>query len=81
MSDPISVELKSDLTTIYKKAGDTLDYLQEKCFECENHEMKEVMELIKFRLEDMTGTLQKDIFNCDFLITMEKIKGGNDFTS
>lgn len=79
MSDPISVELKSDLTTVYKKAGDLLDYLEEKCFECQNPEIKEVMELTKFRLEDITGTLQKDIFNCDFLISMEKLKGGNNF--
>ncbi|MDP4092028.1 MAG: hypothetical protein Q8920_01555 [Bacillota bacterium] len=58
---------------IYKKAGDLLDYLDERCVECSNIELKDIMETIKFRLMDITGTLQKDIYNCDYMISKEKL--------
>ncbi len=72
MAEILSTELKSDLENIYKKTGDLLNLLETKDFEKESEEIKEMVSLIKFRLEDIEGTLQKDIYNCDYLIT--KIK-------
>jgi hypothetical protein len=72
MAEILSIELKSDLENIYKKTGDLLNLLETKDFDKESEEIKEIVSLIKFRLEDIEGTLQKDIYNCDYLIT--KIK-------
>ncbi len=72
MAEILSTELKSDLENIYKITGDLLNILEAKDFDKESEEIKEMLSLIKFRLEDIEGTLQKDIYNCDYLIT--KIK-------
>ncbi len=72
MAEILSTELKSDLENIYKITGDLLNILETKDFDKESEEIKEMLSLIKFRLEDIEGTLQKDIYNCDYLIT--KIK-------
>lgn len=72
MAEILTTELKSDLENIYKITGDLLNLLETKNFENENREIRELMDLIKFRLMDIDGILQKDIFNCDYLIT--KIK-------
>lgn len=72
MAEILSTELKSDLENIYKKTGDLLNLLETKDFDKESEDIKEMVTLIKFRLADIEGTLQKDIYNCDYLIT--KIK-------
>lgn len=69
MSEIISTELKSDLENIYKITGDLSNLIEARNFNQESDEIRELMSLIKFRLEDVTGTLQKDIFNCDYLLT------------
>lgn len=69
MAEMLSTELKSDLENIYKITGDLLNLLETRNFETENEDVRELFSLIKFRLEDMEGTLQKDIYNCDYLIT------------
>jgi hypothetical protein len=72
MNEIISTELKSDLENIYKTVGDLLNLLQTKDFEGHMTEANELFSLVKFRLADIEGTLQKDIYNCDYLLT--KIK-------
>jgi len=73
MSDIVTTELKSDLENIYKTTGDLLNYLELKDFEKESGDIRELIGFIKFRLEDIEGTLQKDIFNCDYLDTKTKV--------
>lgn len=73
MSEVISTELKSDLESIYGSARNLLDLIQDKTLENESEDTRKLFELIKFRLMDMEGTLQKDIYNCDYLITRFKI--------
>jgi hypothetical protein len=73
MAEILSTELKEDLQDVYSKTRNLLDLLQTKNFENESSEMKELMDLIMFRLEDMEGTLQKDVYNCDYLITKFKL--------
>jgi hypothetical protein len=79
MAEILSTELKDDLEDIYKKTGDLLSLLESKSFENESSEVHELVELVKFRLQDITGTLQKDIYNCDYLITKIKTVYGKDF--
>jgi hypothetical protein len=74
MSEIISTELKSDLENIYKITGDISNLIESKDFNQESDEIRELMSLIKFRLEDVSGTLQKDIFNCDYLLTKYVVK-------
>jgi hypothetical protein len=69
MTEILSTEFKSDLENIYKITGDLFNLLESKDFNDESEEIQELMSLIKFRLEDISGTLQKDIFNCDYLLT------------
>lgn len=73
MAEVLYTELKSDLEDVYGKARNLLDLLQTRDFGNESNEMKELMNLVMFRLEDMEGTLQKDIYNCDYLITKFKV--------
>lgn len=79
MSEILVVELKSDLESVYKIGGDLLNLLEEKDFKSESSEINELMGLIRFRLEDICGTLQKDIFNCDYLMTKFKTSGVKQF--
>ncbi|MCX7746649.1 MAG: hypothetical protein N2645_07150 [Clostridia bacterium] len=69
MSEVLTTELKEDLLDIYKKTGDLLNLIQDKNMSSADKEIQEFIELIKFRLHDFEGTLQKDIYNCDYLIT------------
>lgn len=57
MAAILETELLSDLETLYKIAGDLLNDIEEQKFED-----NPLMETVKFRLEDISGTLQKDIF-------------------
>jgi len=75
MAETISIELKSDLNNMYENAGELLNVLQAIDFKGESKEIQELMDQIMFKLEDICGTLQKDIYNCDYLIT--KIQARN----
>ena len=66
MPELLTTELKSDLERIYKITGDILNTLDSGDIRCEGDG---ALEQIKFNLMDIGGTLQKDIFNCDYLIT------------
>jgi hypothetical protein len=69
MAENLTYELKSDLQNMYKIAGDMLNMLEKKNLVCENRDVRESIEEVKAELMDISGTLQKDIFNCDYLIT------------
>lgn len=58
----LEAELQSDLETLYKIAGDLLN-------DIELHENGSctLVDKIKFSLEDICGTLQKDIFNLRYI--------------
>lgn len=73
MAETIVVELKSDLESVYKIGGDLLNLIMEKDLCKESMDIKDLIDLVKFRLEDICGTLQKDIFNCNYLITKDKL--------
>lgn len=75
MSEIITVELKSDLEGIYKIAGVLLNDLEMRNFSKDSEETRELIEYIKFKLMEIGGTLQKDIFNCDFILTKMKSTG------
>lgn len=66
MPELLTTELKSDLERIYKITGDILNALDSGDIKCED---SGTLEEIKFNLMDIGGTLQKDIFNCNYLIT------------
>jgi hypothetical protein len=68
MSEILTHEIKNDLENIYKLTGDLLNMISMKDFSSEKSEIQEMMEMIKFRLADIGGILQKDIFNCDYLL-------------
>ncbi len=68
MPEILTTELKSDLEYIYKKAGDLLTDMQADN-NTDDGEMRALLERVEFTLEDICGTLQKDIYNCDYLIT------------
>ncbi len=72
MAEVLSTELKNDLENVYKTVEDLLNLLDTRDFGKENGDMREFISQVRFRLEDMEGTLQKDIYECDYLIT--KIK-------
>lgn len=59
----IETELQSDLEVLYKIAGDLLNEIERKEYENNPRAARQLIEQVKFTLEDMTGTLQKDIFN------------------
>lgn len=69
MPELLTTELKSDLERIYKITGDILNSLESGDIRCETGESGVKLDQIKFNLMDVGGTLQKDIFNCDYLIT------------
>jgi len=73
MPDILTVEIKRDLEYMYKITGDILNFLEDKNYENRNKEVHDLLEMIKFRLEDIGGILQKDIFNCDYLLTKKLI--------
>ncbi|RCX16828.1 hypothetical protein DFR58_10955 [Anaerobacterium chartisolvens] len=71
MSEILTTEIKSDLQNIYKATRELLNMLEEKSPEDEGDQIHELLSLIRLRLGDIEGTLQKDIFNCNYLITKE----------
>lgn len=70
MAAIIETEIRSDLEALYKITGDLLNEIERKQIEhCP------MMEIVKFRLEDISGTLQKDIFNLRYISMKEKSGG------
>ena len=67
----VTAELKSDLESIYKVTGDLLNLLETSNLDSEKNETMEIIDLVKFRLRDIGGTLQKDIFHCGNLVTKD----------
>lgn len=76
----IATELQSDLETLYKIAGDLLNEIEKKeienCPQLQSQERcsrsaesaEQMLELVKFRLADIAGTLQKDIVNLRHIV-------------
>lgn len=79
MSEILVIELKSDLENVYKMSGDLLNLLDDKDFTNVSSETNEIMELIKYKLADICGIVQKDIFDCDYLMTKFKTTGEKQF--
>lgn len=68
MPELLATELKSDLERMYKITGDILNALESGGVSCMDGESGAMLERIKFSLMDIGGTLQKDIFNCDYIL-------------
>ena len=65
----ITIELKSDLERMYKISGDLLNTVETEYAKTHSEATKSILESIRFGLMDIGGTLQKDIYNCDYIIT------------
>ena len=57
----LATELQRDLEALYKIAGDLLNELEMQEAEKDVKSMQQQLDLVKARLEDIAGTLQKDI--------------------
>ncbi|MCR4434294.1 MAG: hypothetical protein QHH06_01805 [Clostridiales bacterium] len=73
MLEIIGTEIKSDLLNMYRTAGDLLNYLEVKDSTRRNEDSGELLEMVKSKLMDITGTLQKDIYNCDYILSKAKV--------
>ncbi|HEX2945448.1 MAG TPA: hypothetical protein VHT96_05805 [Clostridia bacterium] len=75
----IETELHSDLQNIYKIAGDLLNEVEMNTVGDYPHDTlpddHALLERIRFSLEDITGTLQKDIHNLRQVIGKSKLDG------
>jgi hypothetical protein len=78
MPELLTTELKSDLERIYGLTGEILNALESGDIRCEAGRSDDTLERIKFNLMDIGGTLQKDIFNCDYIITKLRTAGAPD---
>jgi hypothetical protein len=58
----LEAELQSDLEALYKITGDLLNEIEQ-----HSYENCPLIDIVKFRLEDIGGTLQKDIFNLRYI--------------
>lgn len=74
MSEIIAFELKSDLEYVYKVTGDLLNELEGIYSEGNGSINNEMLERLRFGLVNTGAVLQKDIFNCDFIITKLQFK-------
>ena len=76
MTEILNTEIKSDLQNIYKSTRELLNMLEllnvPEVEKTEAHQIHELLDLIRFRLADIEGTLQKDIFNCNYLMTKKQ---------
>jgi len=70
MSIIVGTELKSDLETMYKMAGEILMQMD---LEDARLVDTEVLRQIRHKVLDMEAILQKDIFTCDYLMSKEKV--------
>lgn len=74
----IATELQSDLETLYKMTGELLNEIEMKEIEnCPQSEQsaEQMLGRVKFRLEDMAGTLQKDIVNLRHIVMNLQVGG------
>jgi flagellar motor switch protein FliG len=73
----IETELHSDLETIYKIAGDLLNDIEMNTVGNYPDDTlpndHELLERVRFSLEDITGTLQKDIHNLRHVIAKKQL--------
>lgn len=69
MPEIIATELKSDLERLCSLAGGILDAIDSGGLSCEAPGPGGGPGWIEFALMDIEGTLQKDIFHCDYLTT------------
>lgn len=73
----IETELHSDLENIYKIAGDLLNDVELNTIGDYPHDSlrddHELLERIRFSLEDITGTLQKDLHNLRQVINNKEL--------
>ena len=74
MGELLGVEIKSDLEYVYKNVRELLNLVQAKDFEDLRPEIRGLVDKIAFKLEDIEGIIQKDIFNCDYLITQKQVE-------
>ncbi len=74
MGELLGVEIKSDLEYVYKNIRELLNLTQARDFEDLRPELRGLMDKIAFKLEDIEGIIQKDIFNCDYLITQRQVE-------
>ena len=74
MSLIIYTEIKNDLESVYKNTSEMITLLQDRNFDNENAETRDLIEFLKFKLMDIEGTVQKDIFTCDYISTKDRTK-------
>ena len=68
----LATELQRDLEALYKIAGDLLNELEMQEAEKDVKSMQQQLDLVKARLEDIAGTLQKDIYTIRHIIMKNK---------
>lgn len=70
----IAIEVKSDLEYIYKLTGDLLNDIE--AAETDHHHgmSGKLLDRVKQCLADTSTVIQKDIYNCDFIISGAAIK-------
>lgn len=80
MTQIITAELKSDLERLYKVSGDLLNKVESEFGSGSdgNDNAGKMLETIRFGLMDISGTLQKDIFNCDHIETQLRTNRRHD---
>jgi hypothetical protein len=54
---------------LYKISGDLLNTVETEFSKTNTEDSKRLLESLRFGLMDIGGTLQKDIFNCDYIVT------------
>lgn len=69
----ITIEVKSDLEYIYKLTGDLLNDIE--AAETDHQGMSgKLIDRVKQCLADASTVIQKDIYNCDFIISGAAIR-------
>ncbi len=66
MQENITIELKNDLVRMYRLSAELLNELQAND---SRTDLMKLLDRVRFVLKDIEGTLQKDIFNCDYLVS------------
>ncbi len=74
MSEIIAIELKSDLEHVYKLTGDLLNEIETAGMDKNGNISCDMLERMRAVLMDTGAVLQKDIFNCDFIISSMKFR-------
>lgn len=69
MTEIFSTALKGDMEKMYKILGDLCNLMENQNFSAERKEIQELFQFIHNQCKDVTGILQEDIFQWDYLIT------------